>query len=668
MSLEELERSFKKFDELENITPSSNMKSVENALVKYCSVMSSTVEALKKNENNTASVCSWLAKLNDMMARAWKVPAFGHEIGNTLSNILRSNGGLDFLIDHCKSDNANLQFNSAKLLQQCLVTENRGYVVEKGLEKVVSLAKVYADDIRNVPQARVGTGILEHLFRHSETTCSDVIAMGGLDTVVNECKSTDVETLRQCASALANVAMYGGAENQEAMIQRKVPSWLFPLAFHDDDTIQYYACLAIAVLVANKEIEAAVQRSGTLDLIEPFVQNHTPAEFAIISATHSHGQSQNWLRRLVPVLLSDREEARNLAAFHFCMEAEIKKQQGNTDILKEIGSVEPLMKLASGPNGIAAKYAAQTLRLIGEEVPHKLSQQVPTWSVQDVKEWVKQIGFGSFSDSFNESRVDGDLLLQLSDEMLRDDINMRNGILRRRFLRELSNLKRMADYSSCDKSNVSGFLANLGQEFTVYSYDLLKAGIDRETLFNINDHDLLTECGIKNKIHRLKILHAVRLECGDISIHDDCSALDKSLDVFISYRRSNGSQLASLLKVHLEIRNLSVFLDVDRLEAGKFDNNLLQSIRSARNFVLVLTPGALDRCIGDDEQRDWIHKEVACALQSNCNIIPIFDNFLMPEADTLPGTMRALTSYNGCKWVHDYQVRRKNLPICQQTI
>ena len=85
------------------------------------------------------------------------------------------------------------------------------------------------------------------------------------------------------------------------------------------------------------------------------------------------------------------------------------------------------------------------------------------------------------------------------------------------------------------------------------------------------------------------------MERGDVSIVDDSNSLDKSLDVFISYRRSNGSQLASLLKVLLTIRNLSVFLDVDRLEAGKFDNNLLQSIRSARNFVLVLTPGAMDR-------------------------------------------------------------------------
>ena len=66
--------------------------------------------------------------------------------------------------------------------------------------------------------------------------------------------------------------------------------------------------------------------------------------------------------------------------------------QNKTELLHEIGCVESLRKVASGPNGIASKYAAQTLRLIGEEVPHKLSQQVPTWSVEDVKEWIKQIG------------------------------------------------------------------------------------------------------------------------------------------------------------------------------------------------------------------------------------------------------------------------------------
>ena len=95
--------------------------------------------------------------------------------------------------------------------------------------------------------------------------------------------------------------------------------------------------------------------------------------------------------------------------------------------------------------------------------------------------------------------------------------------------------------------------------------------------------------------------------------------------------------------------------DLLRLEAGKFDSNLLQSIQSARNFILVLTSGALDRCMNDNEQKDWIHKEVACALDSDCNIIPVFDNFLMPKSEDLPVPMRPLTSYNGVNWVHEYQ-------------
>ena len=166
---------------------------------------------------------------------------------------------------------------------------------------------------------------------------------------------------------------------------------------------------------------------------------------------------------------------------------------------------------------------------------------------------------------------------------------MKNGILRRRFMRELNNLKRMADYASCDPTSLNGFLSTLGHEFSVYTYEMLKAGIDRykgftifkrflfvffviicfflknrDTLMRINEEQLLSECGITNKIHRLKILQGVKMERGEVSLTDECDSLEKNLDVFISYRRSNGSQLASLLKVHLEIRNLSVFLDVDR--------------------------------------------------------------------------------------------------------
>lgn len=654
MTKEEINKYLTSFDDLDRLGNTTNVKDVENALVKYSGVMSNTVEQLKK-EHNEDSLASWITKVNNMMSKAWTVPRFGQDIGETLCDIMRNNGGMDLVMENLMTNHSGLQFNSAKLLHQCLETENRGYVVEKGLEKAVAVAKQYTrPDVKDVNQTRVGTGILENLFKHSETTCGDVIAMGGLDTVVGECQSTDIETLRHCASALANAAMYGGSENQELMIKRKVPTWLFPLAFHNDDTIKYYACLAIAVLVANKEIEAAVLKSRTLDLVEPFVQSKNPAEFAEQTGKNSGGQSSTWLRRLIPVLDSQREEAKNLAAFHFCMEAEIKAKQGKTAMFEEIGAVSALKKVASSPNGIASKYAAQALRTLGADVPHKLSQQVPTWSVEDVHEWVKQIGFPQFAESFVESRVDGDLLLQLTEEMLREDIQMKNGILRRRFLRELSSLRKRTDYSSVDSTGLNEFLQSIGQEYSVYTYEMLNKGIDRDTLLSINDEQLLLECGITNKIHRIKIQQSVKVERGDISFSEE--SLDKNLDVFISYRRSNGSQLASLLKVHLEVRNFTVFLDIGGLGAGKFDNNLLQSIRSAKNFILVCTAGAMDRCVGDYEQKDWIHKEIYCALQSQCNIIPVFDSFVMPEPDSLPETMRPITSYNGVRWIHDYQV------------
>ena len=110
----------------------------------------------------------------------------------------------------------------------------------------------------------------------------------------------------------------------------------------------------------------------------------------------------------------------------------------------------------------------------------------------------------------------------------------------------------MADYSSCDGTNLNGFLQSLGNEYSVYTYDMLNAGIDRDTLMSINEEQLLGECGIRNKIHRIKIQQGVKVERGEFSsITDEGSTIDKTLDVFISYRRSNGSQLASLLKVHL---------------------------------------------------------------------------------------------------------------------
>lgn len=456
---------------------------IQKAILKYSGVMSKYVDQLKNTTpEGFAKAPTLLDNMNEMMKQAWSLPSYGHDLGYSLCKVIRHNGGLDILLDNCVSGDSALQFSSAKVLEQCLTTENRGYVVDKGLEEIVNVACDCTQDNRTIDQSRVGTGILEHLFKHNEGTCSDIIRMGGLEAVVRECRKTDVETLRHCAGALANLSLYGGSENQQQMVQRQVAHWLFPLAFHHDDNIKYYACLAIAALVANTEIEAQVLKGDTLNLIEPFVNSHLPEEFANSTVAHRHGQSRDWLERLVPVLSSKREEARNLAAFHFCMEAGIKKNQGNLEIFRDIKAIEPLKQVASSPNAIASKYAAQALRLMGEEVPHKLSQQVPLWQADDVQEWVKQIGFEQYSDAFITSRVDGDLLLQIGEDNLHFDIGITNGILRQRFLRELKRLRQITDYSSKDPTGLNSFMTQLGGEYAEYTYRMLLAGASKHTL------------------------------------------------------------------------------------------------------------------------------------------------------------------------------------------
>ncbi|ESO95392.1 hypothetical protein LOTGIDRAFT_215051 [Lottia gigantea] len=591
-----------------------------------------------------------IQELNTLIEQAWSVPIYGREVAYGLCDILRDDHALDIIVNYCASPNKELLQASAVLLEQTLTTGNRIQVADTGLETVVKMTVETKNDSN---LAKTTTGILENLFKTSEDTCSRVITLGGLDVIVHWCRCTDIMILRHCAIALSNLALYGGPDNQQEMTKHKVPEWLFPLAFSDDDIVRYYACLALAVLVANKEIEMSVLNSGTLELVLPFIETHRPDEFAQMDTLHRHGRSTGWLKRLVPVLSSKRIEAQTIAAFHFAMEAGIKAEQERRDILYDIGVIDPLKLLASSPNSTASRLAAKALKILGEEVPKKLSKQVPLWSVEDVSHWVAQVGFGEFCERFEYCRVDGDLLLQITDLELADSLDMTCRISQKRFLRELKELKITADYTSCDPSKLSDWLDEISPLFLQYAYNMLTCGVDRQSLPYLTEDHLMSDCSIGNGVHRMRLLDRIKKINGDLTNGLEC--MMKNIDCFISYRRSNGSQLASLLKVHLQLRGFSVFIDIERLTAGKFDENLLKSIKLAKHFILVLTPNALDRCIGDNDQKDWVHKEITTAMAGGCNIIPLMDNFDWPAADKLPTDMKSIVYFNGIRWIHDYQ-------------
>jgi len=115
--------------------------------------------------------------------------------------------------------------------------------------------------------------------------------------------------------------------------------------------------------------------------------------------------------------------------------------------------------------------------------------------------------------------------------------------------------------------------------------------------------------------------------------------------VFVSYRRDDGAQVARLLRAELQARGYRTFLDVDDLKPGHFDEALLREIEIAPNFVLVLTPDSLTRCASEG---DWVRREIAHALETGRNIIPIlmpgFEFSIVPE---LPEDIRVLSLHPG---------------------
>lgn len=91
-------------------------------------------------------------------------------------------------------------------------------------------------------------------------------------------------------------------------------------------------------------------------------------------------------------------------------------------------------------------------------------------------------------------------------------------------------------------------------------------------------------------------------------------------DIFISYRRTRGAQYARILQLKLIERGYKVFLDYDEINEGVFDSGVREAIKSAPIFMLVLSPGILERCVNVN---DWVRQEILLAIKENKHFIPI---------------------------------------------
>lgn len=115
--------------------------------------------------------------------------------------------------------------------------------------------------------------------------------------------------------------------------------------------------------------------------------------------------------------------------------------------------------------------------------------------------------------------------------------------------------------------------------------------------------------------------------------------------VFISYRRdAAGRAVARNLKQELTHRGYDVFLDVDSIDAGKWEAQIFDNVPQRAHFLLVLTPGALDRC---GEESDWLRREFLLAHKHRRNIVPVAEESVDISAmrKAADGAMQALFDY-----------------------
>ncbi|MCH5252219.1 MAG: TIR domain-containing protein [Lachnospiraceae bacterium] len=121
--------------------------------------------------------------------------------------------------------------------------------------------------------------------------------------------------------------------------------------------------------------------------------------------------------------------------------------------------------------------------------------------------------------------------------------------------------------------------------------------------------------------------------------------MEQKYDIFISYRRDGGESTAKMIHDKLVQLGYKVFFDVESLRNGMFNVKLYSVIDECKDVVVILSPGALDRC---ESEEDWVRREIEYAIQKEKNVVPIMlRGFEFPEK--LPESMERLPYMQGLK-------------------
>ena len=117
--------------------------------------------------------------------------------------------------------------------------------------------------------------------------------------------------------------------------------------------------------------------------------------------------------------------------------------------------------------------------------------------------------------------------------------------------------------------------------------------------------------------------------------------MDEKFDVFISYRRSDGKDLARQVKQYLDSRRIRAYLDTeDMIDGEYFDTQLKKRVVEAAAYVLIATPEVFQFRPETETEKDWVLEEMRTALREQKNapytrkVIPF-----VPYGTAIPDTL-----------------------------
>ena len=104
---------------------------------------------------------------------------------------------------------------------------------------------------------------------------------------------------------------------------------------------------------------------------------------------------------------------------------------------------------------------------------------------------------------------------------------------------------------------------------------------------------------------------------------------DEIYDVFISYYRNTGLQLAKSIHQLLTKEGYTVFFNEDSVREGLVDENILIHVKRCRDFILIIDTQFAKKMFC--QENDWVNTELSEAIKRGNGIVNIIPILLQPD-------------------------------------